>query len=250
MKSKIIIGAWLLTLASFVSRIYADDIYKAVKPPTNWQIDERIAYSNNNKGIESLTNNLILKYWDGNKFGKWGFINLPYKQINSPKDSKNGIGDIAVGAGPRGTIKDLHYFLYAALTFPTGNSEANLGNGRYDSKVGLMTTYLTFDKRYELDGIIEYTWTGKNKNGINPINEIYAGLLAGGKINSKVRAVSGFTGLVKGDNYLIDLRVISRYIFSKKWHIQLVLDKNIKNVNLPKKKYQAGFYGFYIRHNF
>ena len=49
-----------LALAS-LSIARADDIFKGVKGPTNFQVDERINYSKNEKKLESLTNNLILK---------------------------------------------------------------------------------------------------------------------------------------------------------------------------------------------
>lgn len=61
-----------LALAS-LSIAKADDIFKGVKGPTNFQLDERVTYSRNERNIETITTNLILKYWDGNEIGRWGF---------------------------------------------------------------------------------------------------------------------------------------------------------------------------------
>lgn len=211
----------------------ADDIYKGVRGPTNWQLDERIAYSRNEKNAEAVTNNIILKYWDGDEFGKFGFISLPYKSIDSNNLSENGIGDISIGLGPRGRIGNLHWMLPLTSTFPTGNN--GLGNERYDLKTIILATYLTSDKKYELDWISEYAFTGENKKDINPSNEIYIGLLAGRKITDKIRFATGFTDLNKeGGDFLVNSRSVMRYTVSKELHFELVWAIGVDNKNIPK----------------
>ncbi|MBI2129309.1 hypothetical protein HYU07_03645 [Candidatus Woesearchaeota archaeon] len=229
---KVIAAGGLCLMTALLSNVRADDIFKGLRGPTNWQLDERIAYSRNEKNVETVTNNLILKYWDGDEFGKFGFISLPYKFIDSTNLSENGLSDISIGAGPRGR------------TFPTGNK--GLGNERYDLKTSILATYLTADKKYGLDGILEYAFTGENKKDINPPNETYLGLLAGRKITDKIRFATGPTSTVKDNgDYIANWRAVIRYTVSPKLHFELVGDKGIDGHNIPES---TGI-GLYVRRN-
>lgn len=227
------------------NEIHADDFLKGVKGPTNFQIDGRFSYSKNNKNIESLTNNLILKYWDGDKNGKWGFINFPYKSIKSENNFNNGFGDINAGFGLRGKIKNFNYFLYESLTIPTGNSE--LSNKRYDLKTGAFITYLTKNKKFEVDGVFEYNLTGKNNSGINSVNEFYSSIFFGRAIGNKIRIGTGLTDLIKTNgDFVLNSRTAVRYAPSSKIHFEIVGDIGMKTKNIPKFK---GL-GVFARYNF
>ncbi len=224
----------LLALVTTFSpgKSHADDIFKALRGPTNWQIDSRLIYSK--KDIETLTSKLILKYWDGDKFGKWGFISLPYESVGSHK----GLGNISIGSGPWGKIGNVGGFLYGALTFPKGNRKV------IDKKVGILSTYITPDKKYELDAIVQYTWAGEN---INSTNETYIGLVGGGKITDKIRMVTGLTALIKENgNYFSKSRSVVRYTFSPTLHLELVGDIDLINKNIP----HGNVISLFSRYNF
>ena len=234
-----------LTLAS-LSITKADDIFKGVKGPTNFQVDERITYSKNNKNIETITNNLILKYWDGDSTdtGKWAFINFPYRLATFPNTNK-GFGDVTFGLGPRGKIDNFHWFLYGALTMANGDQE--LSNNRYDIKAGTLVTYLTEDKEFEIDSALEYNITGRNDKGVNHSNEIYYGVLVGGKINDKIRAINGLISLIKyNGDFILNSRSVFRYTFSPTIHLEIIGDLSLANKNIPKSK----SLGLFLRYNF
>lgn len=225
--------AWIFTLTTILGSAYADDIFKGIRGPTNWQVDGRAFYLKRPNGLEALTNTFVLKYWDGKTSGKWGFLNASYKSTNGPDGPSNGTMDITLGGGPRFSTNNLHFSPYFALTLPTGE----LGNQRYDEKIGLLATYLTSNKKFEVDVASQYTFTGKDKEGINLPNELYIGLVIGGKITDKIRSVAGFTAKRKGDgDYLLDIRSVIRYTFSKHVHVELVGETSVANRNIPKKK--------------
>lgn len=235
-----------LTLAS---NVYADDIFKGARGPLgkDWQVDERVVYSLL-EDAKHVNNNFILKYWDGDAFGKWVFVSVPYRWTGSSKGSGNGFGDVSVGAGPRGRVGDLHWISYAGLTFPSGKSDGNikLGTGRYDRKVGLFVTYLSRDKRFQLEGAAERNFTGQ-RNGLAAPDETYWGLLAGGKLSDRIRLVSGLTEAHKENkDFLLNSRSVIRYTVSPKLHFEVVGDIGLKNRNIPKGK----SFGFYQRYNF
>lgn len=222
----------ILALATYSSnKAYADDIFKGVSGPTNFQIDEKVFYLHNKKGTKTITNNLMLKYWDTKKLGVWAYISLPYKFVSSIKGSRNGISDVLLGFGPRGKIKmgdigSIDYFSHLALTFPTGDSGSDipLGNGRYDTRGGLIATYLTPDRKYEADISLEYIITGKNNRGQNSPNQKYAGFLVGGKIIDEMRIAAGITDLFDGKEHNNYFRIVLRLIFSKYSHIETIGD--------------------------
>src|SRR3972149_2946900 len=121
-------GAALFT--SLPQEAQADDIFKAMRGPTDWQLDSRVAYSRNSQGVAAVAGNAILKYWNGSGHGWWGFLNLPYRAISSQNSSSAGPGDVSLGTGPRGSAGNFHVFSYLGLTFPTGDEESKpaLGN--------------------------------------------------------------------------------------------------------------------------
>ncbi len=228
--------------------IPGDDIFKGVRGPTNWQLDSRAMYSKNDADVKSFKNALILKYWDGDKSGKWGFIHVPYNFIDSPSGDAQGFGDVSFGAGPRFSIDCFHLIPYMGLKLPTGDTsgKVTLGDGRYDIKSGLFATYLTKDKLFEIDGSLEYAVTGENKKGVNPADELAFGLLVGGKITETIRAGTGFTDLIKDGDYVLNARSVLRYTFSPRFHAELVGDVGIRSRDIP-----LGFnVGLFFRYNF
>jgi len=225
----------------------ADDIYKGVKGPTNWQLDSRISYSKNQRKVRTTTLNSILKYWDGDKFGLFGFLNLPYKNVDA-LDNSMGFGDISLGIGPRGRLDDFHLISYTSFILPTGDEESKptLSNGRLDTKLGLLGTYFTNDRKYEVDSTIEYNFTGENSSGVNPPNETYIGMLGCREITKRLRFATGFTGLIKNNgDYSTNWRSVSRYTISPRLHFEFTIDKGIRNKNIPKS---TGI-GAYMRSN-
>ena len=243
-RNSIFVGLALVSINS----ARADDLLKGVRGPTKVQFDERIVGSENENDVETITNALVVKYWDGNKLGKFGFINIPYKFVSTQNHSNYGLGDISLGVGARGTTGNLHWFSYLAATFPTGDKEEKppLGAGRFDNRLGLIGTYLSPDKAYELDVTLELTLTDEN-NGSDTPNEFYAGLLAGGRVFSKERAGIGFTlsGKDNGD-YLLNLRGVGRHTFSPKLHAEVVADTSLYSYNMPKVT--SG--GIFFRYNY
>ena len=238
-----------LSLLSIFQKTSADDIYKGVRGPTNWQLDSRMSYFENEQGIKTTTGNLILKYWNGKKFGLWGFCNLPYKNINTLDKSFKGFGDVSLGIGPRGTFDNFHWLSYASFIFPRGGdkSKQSLSNNRLDTKIGILGTYITSNKKYELDCIIEHNFTGKNNSEVNFPNETYIGMLGGKEITKKLKFATGLTSLIKDNSdYTLNWRAVFRYSISPKLHFELVGDKGIKGNNVPKS---TGI-GFYARYNF
>ncbi|HEA46384.1 MAG TPA: hypothetical protein ENH99_01230 [Candidatus Pacearchaeota archaeon] len=246
LRSYILAGS--LTLAPvFAADAYAQDIFIGRRGPTNAQLDGRISYSQSRNGTRTLANSMIFKYWDGDRFGKWGFVSLPYKFIDSPNGHNDGLGDISIGFGLRGRINNFHWFSYGALMLPTGDSEGiALGTGRYDKRMGLLTTYLTPDKKFEIDGLLEYKVVGENREGINLPNELKTGFIAGGEITDKIRFATGLTGLIRETNCLINSRSVIRYTSSRSLYFELVGDVGINSRNTTTGK----SIGFQARYNF
>lgn len=243
-----LIGALSLGIFSSGS-VYAADIFNGTRGPTNWQLDTRITYAKNENGVETIANNLILKYWDGENLGKWGFINLRCKSTYPSNESRNEIGKISIGMGPRGKIDNLYLTSYGALTSSIGNTDKgiSLGSGQSDIKLGLLATYLISDKKYSVDGSLEYNFTGKDNKGINLPNQISAGLLGGGKVTDKIRLSTGLEGLIKEDGgYLLNSRTVCKYTASQSLCFELVGDAGIDAKKIPKKNRVT----FLTRYNF
>lgn len=242
-------GVYLTLLAMAPStKVYANDIFIGMRGPTNWQLDERVSYSNH-KNLETIANHLIIKYWDGEDFGKWGFLSLPYKLVRSPEGSNHGLGDLSLGFGPRAKLGNLGLCPYGSLTFPTGTSTAEipLGNGRLDTKLGFFATYLTSNQAFEMDGLLDYTFTGENKKNLNPPDEVFSALVLGGELADKLRFVTGANLLVKDNqDFLFNSRSVLRYTLSPMLHFEFIGDFGLRNRDIPK-----GYgLGFFTRYNF
>jgi len=241
---KKLLSTLLILLATASSNVSADDIFKGMRGPTNLQADIRTVYSKNKIGTRAVTNTLIGKYWDGDKSGKWGFIGLPYKFVHSKNGYVKGLGDILIGFGPRGRIGNLHWFLYGGATLPIGDTEGKikLGNGRYDIKLGTFATLLSSDKKFHIDGSLEYNFTGKEA-----LNEISTGMVAGAKVTDKLRSAAGLTYFNNGNGHSVNSRGVVRYTHSEKLHFELVGDYGIgSNGTLSK----SNSIGLFTRYNF
>lgn len=219
-------------------------IFQGKKGPTNFQLDERISFSRNEQNVNTMGNNLILKYWDEDK---WVFVNVPYRFIETRNGSNQGLGDVSFGVGPRGVIGNAEILPYLALTLPTGETKGiATGNGKLDKKVGVAATYLFYNKNAELTSLLEYNNTGRNYNGINQPNEISVGGLVSYKID-EVRVAIGLTGLVKGnEDFLLSFRNGIRYTLSPRLHFEFYGDVSIDNKTIPKNKGISAF----VRYNF
>ena len=240
---------WPLALVASLlpSKVSGQTIFQGLRGPTNLQLDERLSFSKNENGVGLLTNILILKYWDGSKFGKFGFVSIPYKFIDSPNGSGRGFGDVSIGIGPRSSIKNLNLIPYFSLTFPTGESKnIATGNGRIDKKAGIAITYLFNNKNAELTSSFEYNNTGRNRDRVNPPNEVSMGFVAGYKMG-RIRTATGLVDLVKGNgDFLLNLRNGIRYTLSPKLHYVLYGDLSIKNKAIPRNKGVSTF----VRYNY
>ena len=209
----------------------ADDIYKGLKGSTDVQLDLRAGYIRNDKGIETIANTLIMKYWPEN-VSWWAFTITPYKFTNGTR----GTGDMTVGAGPRMVRGKFGFLPYVGAVLPTGQ----LSNGRFDEVVGLLGTYKTLDSKFEAGISTQYTFAGK-KSGAEQPNEFYFGAVAGGG-SLDLRAVGGLTYLRKGNgDFLTRLRAVIRYTFSKYLHIEFAAEKGVAGKNIPKD-YSAALY--------
>ena len=94
---------------------------------------------------------------------------------------------------------------------------------------------------------MEYKITGENKLDINPPNELYGGLLAGGKLTEKIRFATGVTGLLnENHDYVLNSRTVLRYTFSKRVHLEAVFDKGLESRDMPK----GSSIGIFVRYNF
>ncbi|MEK6963805.1 MAG: transporter [Nanoarchaeota archaeon] len=234
------VGATLSLCTALATSASADDITKGVRGPTPLQLDDRVSYSQNEKGVQSFGNTLILKYWDGNQLGKWMFASLPYRYVSSPTKETTGFGDLTLGGGPRGRIGNLHFLSYGALTLPTGAEF--ISAERTDLKLGTFVTYLTLDKKFEIDKSFEYTLTGETPQHVNPPNEFAFGFVVGRQITEKIKFAVGLThllkedALTKEDPYLTNLRIVGRYTPSPTIHFETIIDVGIKSHELPKGK--------------
>ena len=132
---------------------------------------------------------------------------------------------------------------------PTGDSRGKIaiGNGRYDTKIGVNATYLTQDKNLEIDASLDYNFSGENKKGANPPDEFSFGLLGGGKVTEKVRFATGIAGLVKEDgSHVVNSRSVARYTVSPSLHFEAVGEVGIQSRDIPRGV--GG--GIFARYNF
>jgi len=240
LKKYAIIGSLFLSTA-FPGTALANDITIGCRGPTNFQVDGRITYSEKGEEIDreetttKTTNELLmLKYWNGDNIGTWAFVKLPYKTVSNNEGFSYGTNDISVGLGPRGKIPigdgSFNFLSYGALTFPTGQ----LGNQRLDASIGLNYTFLSPKNTFDIDGTLNYTFTGEsvNENGkiYNPPNVFSYGLVAGGQPFDGIRLAGGFTGKTTrkdeegNTDTSINGRGVVRFIFSSQFHMEVIGD--------------------------
>ncbi|MFC1691052.1 hypothetical protein ACFL0W_02615 [Nanoarchaeota archaeon] len=237
--------------AIFSGKAEASNLKIGMRGPTETQLEANAFYSKNEKGAEAQNYSLKFKYWDGKgeKFGKWGFVNIPYKWVETPAGSNYGLGDITIAAGPRGDFGDFHFHSHAGLTLPTGETKSDvpLGNGRYDASINGLATYILSKNAAEIDASLSYTITGENNSGQNPPNVLSGGLLAGGEITDAIRLVGGVTGKHKDNgDYVINARGVGRLTISKDWHAQVIGDWTAYSREIPKGESM----GVQFRYNF
>ena len=239
-----IIGSLFLSTA-LPGAALANDITIGCRGPTNFQIDGRVTYSeteeesdeetDTEKDTTRATNELLmLKHWNGDNIGTWAYIKLPYKTVSNSEGFSYGTNDISIGLGPRGKIPisggSFNFLSYGALTFPSGQ----LGNQRLDASIGLNYTFLTPENTFDIDGTLNYTFTGESidEHGetYNPPNVFSYGLVAGGQPFNGIRLAGGFTGKTIGKdnegntNTSINGRGVVRFIFSPDFHMEVIGD--------------------------
>ncbi len=251
---EIVAGVAVATSVMFPTLTRGDDIFKGVRGPTNWQLDSRVGYTERTDSegneMETTTNNEVIKYWNGDKIGVFGFINIPtYKSIRSEDASSEGFGDLTFGIGPRGRIDlgdtgSLNFLSYVGASLPTGNSESKpaLGNDRIDLKTGIFSTYLTPDKKFEIDTSFEYTLAGENSKGVKGLDEIAAGFLVGTQLteDNLIRVGAGLTSRFRenregGWDHAYGPRAVIRFSPPKQpWHIEVIGDYDLESKGLSK----------------
>lgn len=231
--------ALVLLSAISLSKASADDIYKGVRGPTRVQADGRMVFSKSNETL-TLANTLVMKYWDGEELGLFGFGTMSYKH----NKDVSGFSDVTLGIGPRAARGIFNTIDYVAATLPTGSNETS--NHRVDFKIGSANTLL-FTESLGIDAFVEYTFTGTDSKGINPPNELYLSILSEAGISGNLRAAFGVTRSNRTDGKnAMNLRAILRYIPGKAWHPEVVLDRTISSSGIPETTNM----GIFVRYNF
>ncbi len=250
---KFIFGS-ALVLALIPGKIESDDIYKGVRGPTNWQADLRVGYTEreDQKGnfTKTFSNNEVLKYWNGEDIGIFGFVNVPaYKSIETNNSKSEGFGDLTIGLGPRAKfdsekLGSIHFISYAGVSLPTGDEKKTppLGNDRIDFRSGIFATYLTPDKGIETDFSFEHSLAGTNSKGVRGLDEMSTGLIVGTKLtdNNLFRIGLGLTSRLRENaeskfDYSYGSRAVLRVTPPKtNWHVELIGDYDLESKNLPE----------------
>jgi hypothetical protein len=187
------------------SNAHADDLYKGVRGPTPWQLDLRFGHSANEEESRSTALS-VLKYWDGDEIGGWGFVALPYALV-----PKSGLSGFSIGGGLRGRIKNFHFLSYSKFT---------RSQGKYKSNIGAFFSTFSQDGKYEITGSVDY---GINDHTLN------AGFVAGGNITERIRLAPGFKVTKNKEGYVVDNRWVLRYTHSKKLHFEVLQDFGLGN---------------------
>jgi|GEM_PF-2562785 len=254
---KILAGTGLVLLLANQSK--GDSIFRGARGPTEWQLDSRVTLNERSlNGFETkeVINNNILKYWNGQENGVFGFISIPYKSLDNGTSESRGLGDISIGFGPRGIVTNKfgsgHYLPYIGMSLPTGNfnSKPALGNNRYDLRIGSGFTLYTSSKKGELDAALEYTKPGIGSN-LQISDNLYGGFLIARQLSARFRAGAGLIGNFRANgpkegDYILTSRIAARYTHSKKWHAEFWGDFDIASRNMP-----SGFSGtLALRYNF
>lgn len=203
----------------FAGGANADDFFKGTRGPTLIQMDNRFFWSDTDTHVEQYGANVILKYWDGTSFGKWTFINLPVKTVETPSGRASGFADLTVGAGPRFTLESLrlHALTYVGGVFPTAvDTTPALGNDRYDLKAGTLLTWLSLNSTYDANLAVERTFAGVSGE-TDPSDESYAGFFLGRALIPSVRAGAGMLGWANDEgDYRLDAKIMARWDFLPK----------------------------------
>jgi hypothetical protein len=236
-KLKTLLGIGALTLGLNAN---AQSVYTGLRGPTEFQFDNRTGYSEreslNGARTKTLTDNAILKYWNGTNRGIFAFVNLPYRNIQSEENESSGLGDLSLGAGPRFETRlgngNLGIISSIGVSLPTGenNSSPTLGTGRTDINVGILGTAIDGAKKYEADFALNYALTEGNAVS----DEVSGGIVLGGRLNPNFRLVAGALGNYKlgganeGDNSLsgrINLRITPNGKLAKRFHFEIWYDQ-------------------------
>jgi len=252
MLKQILLAAALCTI-SYTTTTSADTFRAGLNSYTPYQADFRVGLNRTDnipdtekdESTESIQGEAVLKYWDGDEIGKRLFLSVPYELTNNSKGTSHGLERITLGFGPRGRIDNFYWYFHGALTFPG----IEKGPNRYDFRFGLMATYLSPDKKFEIDIHSFYKFTGeeeKDNETVNPPDELYAGIVVGYRIIDNMIAGGGLTALVKEKDYRINARVVLRWVFSKDVHLELVGDKTLYSKGIPGQESLL----FMLRYNF
>ena len=240
------------------SDVNAQSVYTGLRGPTDVQLDNRTSYTEkeSQKGVATRAtgNNFILKYWNGKEQGVFGFANIPYKNLKSAEKSSEGLGDIALGIGPRFDVKigngKLGVLSYIGPVLPTGNKNSTLalGTGRVDGKAGLFGTWLSDSKESEVDFSLDYT---KTENG-KVSDDVTGGIVLGGQVTPNLRFVAGPLFSYKQDganngDYTLGWRGNFRYTPSgnlgKRLHFEVWYDQQLtgQGASAPAHVHTATF---------
>jgi hypothetical protein len=265
----------------------ADDIVIGTMGPTPEQFDGRITYSDRtdvkDTRTKTATQNTILKYWKDNivkghekEFGVWAFANSqPYKMVEVEKANgtitrAEGVGDTAVGAGPRGSFKlgdgSMHLLTYGGVVIPTGDMEKgkpSLTGDAFDPFAGVMGTYFfDKDKKWEVDWRAQYNFAGENSLGKERPDYASGGIIAGREIfkNDKwaIRLGAGVSGDMKKNLETNEwenrygatgvLRITPIFKSGKKWgHLEVY---GTQDLHASKGMNKGGQVGALVRINF
>jgi hypothetical protein len=192
------------------SNAQADDLFKGVRGPTPWQLDIRYQHSRTEDDSKSTALS-ILKYWDGDKIGKWFFAVLPYEIRR-----EGGFNSVSAGGGLRGRVDNLNWISYSSVSKTQDGFKGN---------VGAFFTLFFQDKEYEVTGSVDY---GINDGTLN------MGFVAGGNITDRIRLAPGFKISRNEGDYAVANRWAFRYTFSRSAHFELLQDFGVKSEGNPK----------------
>jgi hypothetical protein len=231
---------YAVTLACVIAAsAHAQDSNIGNRGPTPAQIDTRLSYTQNNQGMYSVTQNTIPKVWGNRAFV---LANIPYKHVHAPTTEATGLGDVTIIGGPRfaHTGKNsLSVLTFVGATLPTGDRNRKLGNDRTDIKLGAYSTFMTGDKSYDLNGVLEKTWT--QNNHANAPEEIVGGLLVGKKIGSCRTGLGTSTVRNTNDASSYALREQFRCDHpSKRYHGEIIIVNDVQANRMPKSTTLTG----------
>ncbi len=218
-----------LAALALASPLSAQDIFIGMKPAQEHQLDVRLSAVENSAGIHQHNLQLIPKYWNTHF---WLYANIPIRHVASPTNANTGIGDVLLGAGPRGKKGPLSWFGYGAFTIPSRNPKSPaLGSGETMGKVGGLATLLSSTQQYELSGMSERSWSKKGAE------EYAAGIIGASKIGKRMRAGLGgnYTARSNGQSSKSLVGVV-RWAPSPLWHSHLRVVYDVQVTKAPTSK--------------